>query len=1045
MKGTMRKMKSKVKISIAVVAAAVMIVTGLSWPTSPENTGAAEKAVEITHGEAKVRSELTAKRTKFTKQYAMSDGSFLANSYSMPVHYKKGGKWKEINTTLVKTKNKKNCKTKSTSLGITVARKANKKAEITLKRGSDKLSIALQGKEVKAKKAKISNPKKKESIDILNSNQVQYKKAYKNQTLTYEIYPEKLVEKISVKKKSAAKKITLKLGSKLTVKSKKNRIYFKTKKGKTKYKRLKTVITDSKNVSTSKVKVTYNRKKKTITLKPNKKWLKSKKRSFPVTVRTAYTTDRHERDVKIGAAYAGSPKSNFTYNESLLLQANKCVAFTRMSNLAEFGKANVKVRNARLYVKNEKTLKMGAGKTFDVGVHKVTTKWKGKKVTNNKRPTYASTKSATISMQKKGTYSCDVTNIVKEWYQGVPNYGVALVAENSNGTYQTKIQKNPYFSVHYEVVGFEGAVQLKENQDITRDVLKSGQENYYYFDPKPGIAYELYTTSGLDTQGILYSNNKERLDYDDDSGLDENFQFVKSYHGRRYLKVNVKGKETGKYTLSLRKRFAIPVVTGLKGQDSYILNWNKIKNAKEYLVTIYGANGKIAEVLTAATTYEYVYNNETVGKILAFTVTPRENKNLVGEPSAKVYNTSSSSQWNYAKPLQQKRAKFAASVWDEKIYVLGGIDKDTGACYKDMECYHPQNKTWTKITGYPEAISGICNAGMVALNDCIYVVGGQTGTDNSAKLLKSTYAFYPGTNRWIKLADMPQGRADMPMVAYDGKIYLFAKAGTTERIDIYNPDTNQWTSEVYANTSTIIQAQVVDGHIFVLREKEDKDSIEQKVAWEEYLPESGEYDTIGKEIAVVNANRYLSGTVVNGKIYMVNDAMTKSVLCYDVYLDEWSELSDTNLEKEASQILSIDDTLYSVGGYATGFGTLDVVESLSLDSDVISKVLSAKKGQIYELQVNAGNCKEDTDYLVTLRVDPKVLQFSNASSFMQKDEIKKGKDGIQLISYSEEKGVMVIKLRGKMEAGDTYEAFQSVPVEALKDKKTVVEMQIEKK
>ena len=141
-------------------------------------------------------------------------------------------------------------------------------------------------------------------------------------------------------------------------------------------------MTDAKGVSTSKVKVTYNKKKKIITLTPNKKWLKSKKRKFPLSFRTAYTTSEHERDVKIGAAYAGVPNSNFTYNESLLLQANKCVAFTQMGSFAGLGNPNVRVRDARLYVENEKTLKMGAGKTFQTGVHKVTEKWSGKKVTN---------------------------------------------------------------------------------------------------------------------------------------------------------------------------------------------------------------------------------------------------------------------------------------------------------------------------------------------------------------------------------------------------------------------------------------------------------------------------------------------------------------------------------------------------------------------------------------------------------------------------------------------------------------------------------------
>ena len=382
---------------------------------------------------ASVVEELTAKRTRFVKQFVMSDGSFLANSYSMPVHFKKDGVWKEINTTLVSTKNKKNYKTKATSLGIAVAKKANQKAEITLKRGTAKLSVALKGKKVKPKNVKISNPKKETITDILNSNQVQYNNAYQNQTLSYEIYPEKIVEKISIEKKSAGKSITLKVNSgNLKVKVKNNRVYFKTKKGTTKYTRLKTILTDGKGVSTSKVKVTYNKKKKTITLTPNKKWLNSKKRSYPMTVRTAYVTDQHERDVKIGAAYAGASNSNYTYNEDLLVQANQCVAFCQMSNLAEFGKPNVMVRDASLYVTSDKTMKLGAGKTFDIGVHKVTTKWTGKKVTNNNRPSYETEKTTTISMQKKGTYVGDVTELVQSWYQGTPNYGVALVAENTN-------------------------------------------------------------------------------------------------------------------------------------------------------------------------------------------------------------------------------------------------------------------------------------------------------------------------------------------------------------------------------------------------------------------------------------------------------------------------------------------------------------------------------------------------------------------------------------------------------------------------------------
>lgn len=176
----MQKIKNRTKMGTILVITLLLTAAGLSITGVSDNTDAAKRETEITHGEAAVLNELTTKRTKFTKQYAMSDGSFLANSYSMPVNFKKGGKWKGVNTTLIRAKNKRNYKTKSTSLKITVAGKASKKSNITLKRGNSKLSIALQGKKVKNKKVKISNPKKKEKTDILNSNQVQYKGVYKN-------------------------------------------------------------------------------------------------------------------------------------------------------------------------------------------------------------------------------------------------------------------------------------------------------------------------------------------------------------------------------------------------------------------------------------------------------------------------------------------------------------------------------------------------------------------------------------------------------------------------------------------------------------------------------------------------------------------------------------------------------------------------------------------------------------------------------------------------------------------------------------------------
>ena len=331
---------------------------------------------EAASADAAITGELTAKRDRFVKQFAMSDGSYTAVTYSMPVHYKgpngssKGGNWKEIDTTLVKS-GRKDYKTKATDLSIRVSRKANKKSVVSMKRGKTSLSIALKGKKMKEAKAKVSNPGKKEVTDVLNQNKVTYKKVMKNTSVSYDIFPEKVQEIVSIHKKQKSKSLSFRLNTKLKVKVKGKKVYFKTSKGNIKFTRMSTKITDASGASTSKVKLSYNKKTKTLKVTPDKKWWNSRKRTYPVEIRTTYLTNRHSRDVRVGAAYAGAPEGTYGYDRSLLLQANKCVAFAKMSTPAEWKNKDVQIRNAALHIKSEKTLKLGAGKTFDIGIHKV--------------------------------------------------------------------------------------------------------------------------------------------------------------------------------------------------------------------------------------------------------------------------------------------------------------------------------------------------------------------------------------------------------------------------------------------------------------------------------------------------------------------------------------------------------------------------------------------------------------------------------------------------------------------------------------------------
>lgn len=1024
--------KSNKRIVICSLLVGAFVLTSICstnvWVEQEKKVDAATSPVT---SQATVTEELTAKRSKFVKQFALSDGSFTAATYSMPVHYKKNRTWKEIDTTLIKS-GKSKYKTKATDLTLKVSKKANKKSVVSMKRGKTSLSIALKGKKLKKSKAKIRNPKKTTYTDVLNQNTVTYKKVLKNTNVSYDIFPEKVQEIVTVSKKQKNKSLSFKLNTKLKVKVKGKKVYFKTQNGKNKFTRMSTKITDANGVSTTNVKLSYNKKTKTLKVTPNKKWWNSKKRKFPVEIRTTYLTDKHSRDVKVGAAYAGAPNSNFGYDKSLLLQANKCVAFTKMSTLSELKNKNVQIRDAALHIKNEKTLKLGSGKTFDIGVHKVTQNWNVNKMTYNNRPAYEAGASATVGIQKAGKYQCDVTDIVKAWYAGEANYGVALVADNSNRSYQAKIDRNPYFTVHYEVVGFDGAVELKENAPVTRSVIKAGQENYYYFDTKPGIAYDIYTDSSIDTQATMYDTAKNQVAYDDNSGLDNNFLFTGAYNGRKYLKVSVKNKGTGDYTLTLKKRFAIPEPTGIKGQDKYTITWNTVENAKEYLICVYDGGKKIGEAVVTGTSYDYVYTNETAGKTLGFTVTARENASLTGETSRMIYNTDSQSEWVYTTPMQETRKNGSTATLDGKIYVLGG-ENATGSL-KTFAAYDTEKKTWESLPEYPGTESGICRAAMFAYNNEIYVIGGQTDMGVTAKLHKSVYAYNTETRQWQKKADLAEGRTNLATALSKDTVYTWTKAGTTDKAEIYDIKTDTWETAVLPDTSAVVAAASVDNRVFVLKEDGEK------MFWQEYLPEDNVFEDAGTACPFAASDTFGTPVVISGKIYMAKSEETKEVLVYDAYSDEWSRISDMNLTKKDSMLAASGNDIYSIGGELAGFGVLDTVEQYMVKVQTTTKQMVVNQGESYELQVTAGNLKKGQAKIVTVNVNPEEMEIQNASSFETEDALKEGADGVTLLKYQPKKGVIVLKLTGSLERGESYETYQSIPVEAKITGKTTVEI-----
>ena len=65
--------------------------------------------------------------------------------------------------------------------------------------------------------------------------------------------------------------------------------------------------------------------------------------------------------------------------------------------------------------------------------------------------------------------------------------------------------------------------------------------------------------------------------------------------------------------------------------------------------------------------------------------------------------------------------------------------------------------------------------------------------------------------------------------------------------------------------------------------------------------------------------------------------------------------------------------------------------------------MTINQGEIYELQVTAGNLAKDQSQIVTLSIDPDKLNFQSASSFEEEADLKEGGDGVKLLKYQPKK------------------------------------------
>ena len=134
------------------------------------------------------------------------------------------------------------------------------------------------------------------------------------------------------------------------------------------------------------------------------------------------------------------------------------------------------------------------------------------------------------------------------------------------------------------------------------------------------------------------------------------------------------------------------------------------------------------------------------------------------------------------------------TVYDGKIYCIGGTNNVIGASLSSVECYGPVTNMWTSLTPMPTARGSL---GAATLNGKIYAIG---GIDYYVAL--DTVEIYDSQlDEWYTMTSMNYARGcGLGLTCINEKLYVFGGArmdnammrGAEKSIECFDPTLDEW-------------------------------------------------------------------------------------------------------------------------------------------------------------------------------------------------------------------------------------------------------------
>ena len=146
--------------------------------------------------------------------------------------------------------------------------------------------------------------------------------------------------------------------------------------------------------------------------------------------------------------------------------------------------------------------------------------------------------------------------------------------------------------------------------------------------------------------------------------------------------------------------------------------------------------------------------------------------------------------------VKTERLNFAVVYYLNKVYIVGGSDCSGWQTLNSIEVYDPVSKT--QVLSPIKMNEARCCHKVIVYNNKLFVFG---GIDKNERRLNSVEMFSTETNKFVMMAPMKIGRRGFACCRVGNLVYVVAGCmgygrGNTKSVEIYNMDSNTWTDGV---------------------------------------------------------------------------------------------------------------------------------------------------------------------------------------------------------------------------------------------------------